>query len=218
MIILAHRGFWRQSGEKNTRAAFLRAFEAGYGIETDVRDLDGALVVSHDPPRRGAMPWDDLLDLYIDRGAPGHLAINIKADGLAEAVSRSLSDRGLTDHGFVFDMSIPDMRAYLGGPIPVYTRFSDAEPAPAFYDQAQGVWVDDFTGAWASSERALDDLSRGKGVALVSPELHGKPHRDAWAAWDRDFRRAADRQGFVNERLMVCTDRPDEAKQRFNGL
>ena len=218
MIILAHRGCWRENSEKNTRAAFLRAFEAGYGIETDVRDLDGELVVSHDPARRGAMRWGELLDLYMEHGAPGQLAINIKADGLAAGVTASLCDRDLASRSFVFDMSIPDMRSYLDGPVAVYTRFSDAEPTPAFYDQAQGVWVDDFTGAWASSERALDDLSRGKGVALVSPELHGKPHRDAWAAWDRDFRRAADRQGFVNERLMVCTDRPDEAKQRFNGL
>ncbi len=83
MIILAHRGCWRENSEKNTRAAFLRAFEAGYGIETDVRDLDGELVVSHDPARRGAMRWGELLDLYVEHGAPGQLAINIKADGLA---------------------------------------------------------------------------------------------------------------------------------------
>ncbi len=218
MIILAHRGCWRENSEKNTRSAFQRAFEAGYGIETDVRDLDGELVVSHDPPRRGAMAWGELLDLYLEHGAPGRLAINIKADGLADGVTRSLVERDLTEHGFVFDMSVPDMRAYLGGPVAVYTRFSDAEPTPAFYDQAQGVWADDFSGAWASSERALDDLSRGKSVAMVSPELHGKPHLDAWDAWERDFRRAAARQGYAGERLMVCTDRPDEAKQRFTGL
>jgi glycerophosphoryl diester phosphodiesterase len=218
MIILAHRGCWRENREKNTRAALVRAFEAGYGIETDVRDLDGELVVSHDPARRGALSWNELLDLYAACGAPGRLAINIKADGLADGVIRSLCDRDLADHGFVFDMSIPDMRAYLGGPVAVYTRFSDAEPTPAFYDQAQGDWVDDFTGAWASSARALDDLGRGKSAALVSPELHGKPHLDAWDVWGRDFRRAADRRGPFGERLMICTDRPDEAKERFTGL
>ena len=218
MIILAHRGSWRSPGEKNTGEAFRRAFEAGHGIETDVRDLDGDLVVSHDPPRRGAMSWDQLLDLYVDCGAPGALAINIKADGLAQSVNGSLEDRNLAAKGFVFDMSVPDMRAYLGGPVAVYTRFSDIEPTPALYEQAQGVWIDHFSDGWASSRRALDDLAMGKAVAMVSPELHGKPHADAWNAWDRDFRQAADGGASGFERLMICTDRPDEAKERFSGL
>ena len=55
MELLAHRGFWRTPAEKNAEAAFRRAFDAGYGIETDVRDRLGELVVSHDPATGGEM-------------------------------------------------------------------------------------------------------------------------------------------------------------------
>ena len=43
MIILAHRGLWRDKPERNTRNAFQLAFEGGYGVETDVRDQDGVV-------------------------------------------------------------------------------------------------------------------------------------------------------------------------------
>lgn len=218
MIILAHRGFWRESAEKNTPAAFERAFRGGYGIETDVRDQNGVLVVSHDPPVGKCLAWDTLLNLYVETGSPGRLAINIKADGLAEAVIRSLQDRDLLDRSFVFDMSVPDMRPYLGRGIPVFTRFSDVETAPPFYDRTQGLWVDDFAGDWASSQRAVQDLAGGMSVAMVSPELHGKPHVGAWAAWRDDFRGEVARSGLFGDRLMICTDLPEEARDWFGEL
>lgn len=45
----AHRGLHRDGIEENSRSAFLRAMEAGFGIELDVRlSSDGELVVFHD--------------------------------------------------------------------------------------------------------------------------------------------------------------------------
>ena len=43
--ILAHRGFWKREGEKNTKVAFERAFDNGFGIETDLRDVKGEIIV-----------------------------------------------------------------------------------------------------------------------------------------------------------------------------
>jgi glycerophosphoryl diester phosphodiesterase len=42
--------------EQNTEAAFRRALENGFGIETDFRDCGGSLVVSHDPALSGSPP------------------------------------------------------------------------------------------------------------------------------------------------------------------
>ncbi len=61
MNVISHRGLWAEAEESNTIAAFQRSFLAGYGTEIDVRDLDGTLVVSHDPPRLGALPLADVL-------------------------------------------------------------------------------------------------------------------------------------------------------------
>ena len=39
--ILAHRGFWREKKEQNSLASLAKAFEMGFGIETDLRDGGG---------------------------------------------------------------------------------------------------------------------------------------------------------------------------------
>ena len=43
MKLLAHRGHWLERAETNSFHAFERAWSNGYGIETDLRDLDGAV-------------------------------------------------------------------------------------------------------------------------------------------------------------------------------
>ena len=73
MIILAHRGVWQNPVEKNSAAALRRALENGFGVETDIRDLDGQLVISHDPPRAGAMRLADFLDAYVETQRPACL-------------------------------------------------------------------------------------------------------------------------------------------------
>lgn len=46
---IAHRGLHEKGVPENSRAAFTRAIEEGYAIETDVRRTkDGTLVVVHD--------------------------------------------------------------------------------------------------------------------------------------------------------------------------
>lgn len=62
--IIAHRGYWLNPSEKNTTLAFSRALQYGFGIETDFRDFDGALVVSHDPPSASSMKISELVHLY----------------------------------------------------------------------------------------------------------------------------------------------------------
>lgn len=44
--------------------SFERTFASGDGVELDVRDLDGELVVSHDPPRRVTLTLDAVIDVF----------------------------------------------------------------------------------------------------------------------------------------------------------
>ena len=55
MQVISHRGYWKTAAEKNTATAFARSFEMGFGTETDVRDLNGLLVISHDMPQHPTM-------------------------------------------------------------------------------------------------------------------------------------------------------------------
>jgi glycerophosphoryl diester phosphodiesterase len=209
MIILAHRGWWLEPAEKNSRLALTRAFEAGYGVETDLRDLNGEVVVSHDPPTgEGHMTMLELLTLFKQAGEPGGLALNIKADGLQKPLAQALAQTGVTNY-FVFDMSVPDGLVYLRHGLTAFTRRSEHEAAPSFLDRAAGIWVDAFDGDWVTGADLTALSQGGKALALVSPELHGRPHKDVWSRWRRVTTNA---QG----PLMLCTDFPDAADAVFN--
>jgi len=208
MKVLSHRGYWKTVDEKNTVTAFRRSFELGFGTETDVRDLAGELVISHDPPRGGELPFAQFLELLAGQDLP--LAINIKADGLAKAVAQTLAGRGLTQW-FVFDMSIPDTLHQLRAGNPVYTRLSEYEPVPAFADRIEGVWLDAFLGDWWTPETIQHWLDQGKSVCIVSPDLHQRDPLPLWQQLASSPLAGADR-------VLLCTDRPEEARALFGGL
>ncbi len=50
MRLFFHRMFWDNHSHKNFRLALISALDLGFGIETDICDFDGRLVISHDPP------------------------------------------------------------------------------------------------------------------------------------------------------------------------
>jgi len=216
MIILAHRGLWLQPAERNTLAAMRTALTEGFGVETDVRDLDGELVISHDPPRQGATPFEDFLDDFVQIGKSGLLALNIKADGLQSALAKVLTDRRIgPDRYFVFDMAVPDALGYLRMNMPCFTRQSEVEPVSAFIDQAAGIWLDCFQKDWINEEEILRHCAAGRRVALVSPELHGRGHRGAWETWRNADRKL--KQRGQSEFAMICTDFPREARAYFDA-
>ncbi|SES25983.1 hypothetical protein SAMN03159406_03043 [Rhizobium sp. NFR03] len=203
MKILAHRGWWHDPAEKNTETAFRRAFEHGFGVETDVRDQNGILKIAHDMPVGDAvMHFDTFLDLHKAYDRSGTIALNIKADGLQAEVRKSLDRARITDL-FCFDMAVPDALGYLRAGFQTYTRHSEIETVPSFYDKADGVWLDAFFGDWITRDIIDDHLAAGKKVALVSPELHGRDPAQAWALW----------RGLTGENVAICTDMPDRAAE-----
>lgn len=207
MKILAHRGHWLERQKKNSFAAFERAWSGGYGIETDLRDLDGDIVVSHDPPERGAATFESLLQAYTERGHETTLALNIKADGLQGAVARLLTKYRVRNF-FVFDMSVPDGLHYLKAGLPVFVRLSEYEPQTSLLDRAAGVWLDAFEGEWWTLDTVRALHARGKSIAIVSSELHGRPHEALWQA----LRPLAAK---IGDEIMLCTDFPEEADRFF---
>jgi glycerophosphoryl diester phosphodiesterase len=215
MIILAHRGFWLSTDEKNSLTAFERAFTAGYGVELDVRDFDGELVISHDPARASCPRFSDVLALYQRHGMPGRLAINIKADGLAPHIAAATQAQSLRRSIFVFDMSVPDMISYVRHEIPTFSRHSEYEPTPAMLDACDGVWIDSFTTPRADETRMAAFQKSGKAVAMVSPELHGKPYREAWRIW-RSALPSSTADGAASP-IMICTDLPADAERYFGN-
>ena len=209
MRILSHRGYWQTPEEKNSEVAFQRSFELGFGTETDIRDARGQLVISHDLPNGQSLSLECFCTLYKQYGAGLPLALNIKADGLQALLKDTLAQFDITNY-FVFDMSVPDTRAYLAKDMQVFTRQSEYEPIPPFYSQAVGVWIDCFEGEWIASQTIREHLLAGKEVCLVSPELHHRPYEAFWNLLQTE--------AFPSERgLMLCTDFPEVARRFFYG-
>jgi glycerophosphoryl diester phosphodiesterase len=212
--ILAHRGWWEKPEEKNTLAALARAFDAGLGVETDLRDCSGELVVSHDPPIHGTLLFRKLLEAYTKADQPGYLALNVKADGLQPATEALLGEFAIKRY-FMFDMSIPDQVQWLKAGVPTFTRHSEFEKSPVLYDRAAGVWLDGFETVWFSPEIIKGHLKAGKMVSVISPELHGRDPVPVWKML-QPFATAADDPKAGHPKLFLCTDRIAEARRFFH--
>ncbi|MCV0383306.1 MAG: hypothetical protein K5799_07575 [Erythrobacter sp.] len=210
MEILAHRGWWQTSLEKNARVAIERALSSGYGIETDLRDCRGQIVISHDMSDSESnyeLTFEQLLEIC--EGVPGQpmLALNIKADGLARPVAEMLAGRRV--RYFVFDMSVPDTLAYIENGVTAFTRRSEYERTSPLDRKTQGLWLDAFESPYVPVSDILEAAQTGQSFAIVSPELHGKPHQEAWASWREVLAKH-------DSAAMLCTDLPDAAAAFFN--
>ncbi len=207
MKIISHRGFWIKNSEKNTISAFERSFELGLGTETDLRDFDGQLVISHDIATKDSLSLSKFFKLYSQY--PNYklmpLALNIKADGLAYKLNDELSKFKELDF-FVFDMSIPDMKSYFEFDIPVFTRISEVELNPIWLDKSHGIWLDSFEKNWFDKIFLSELLSLDKRVCIVSSELHSRNQIQQWELI-YEFRNA--------ENLILCTDFPQLALEYF---
>lgn len=199
--IIAHRGFWKTIDEKNQKIAFERAFDCGFGVETDLRDIKGTIVISHNMPQGDELTFEEFLQILGGRNLP--LALNIKADGMADEIKRLLDKYNHTNY-FTFDMSIPDMVVQFGVGLNVFTGQSDIIKTPILLEKAKGIWLDSFYSDWFDSDIVKGILNKGKKVCIVSPDLHGRKYIEVWKKYKH-----------VNG-IMLCTDYPQDAKEYFN--
>jgi glycerophosphoryl diester phosphodiesterase len=208
MYIISHRGFWKREIEKNTLQAFERSFKSGFGTETDIRDYKGELVISHDIPNESAIPVKEFLKLYrlIDPTLP--LALNIKSDGLQIKLRQQLDHYKIKNY-FVFDMSVPDGLIYLNTGFNTFTRQSEYEQNPSFYEKAKGIWMDEFKSDWITTKIIETHLSLNKEIGIVSSELHD---RDSKLQWN-ELKKI--NSILSNNRIILCTDKPEKAKNFF---
>ena len=201
ITIIAHRGYWIRKEEQNTQIAFERAFDNGFGIETDLRDICGKIVISHNMPKGDEITFEQVLKIMNGRNLP--LALNIKADGLGEEINSLLKKYDHTNY-FTFDMSIPDMVVQSKLGLKFFTGKSDIIKEPIMYKEAKGIWLDSFNSDWFSKDEINSIIETGKEVCIVSPELHKREYKMIWGKYNN-----------INN-IMLCTDYPQEAREFFN--
>lgn len=208
MIIISHRGYWLLKKEKNSLKAFKRSLSAGFGIEIDVRDYGGSLVISHDLPTKYNLKLSILLDFYSTCNNQPTLAFNIKSNGLQNKLKDQLENFKINNY-FIFDASVPDAIEFINLGMNTYTRQSEYEMIPSFYDLADGVWLDEFNSNWINDDILKFHHKKGKKICIVSPELHGRDHNLNW----EKFRKILIENPDI--KVALCTDYPLKAKEFF---
>ncbi|BCK25592.1 TPA: hypothetical protein ACMD15_002774 [Vibrio cholerae] len=210
MEIISHRGYWKLIEEKNKCLAFQRSFSMGFGTETDVRDYNGELVISHDIPSGNEMSLDDFFKLYNASNCQGTLALNIKSDGLYKKILCSLENNNINNY-VVFDMSVPDSLGYLKLGINILSRFSEYESENALWSKSEGIWFDSFEGNNLDFFVISKVISSNLRAFIVSPELHNREHLTLWAELKTYLNTCQN-----SEQIVLCTDIPEEARVYFD--
>lgn len=205
MNILAHRGFWSTLEEKNSIQSLTNAIGCNWGIETDIRDYNGKLVISHDIPTSSSEMVEIFFENYYEGKHNEFLALNIKSDGIQTLLLEQLYKYHIENYA-VFDMSIPEQVVYDRLGMKYFTRQSDLEVVPVMYEKALGVWIDTWYEEWITAEIICDHLEKGKNVAVISPEIHGRDECELWNIL----------KNIHSDKLWLCTDKPKEAERFFN--
>ena len=228
MHIIAHRGEWTNQitpYEGNSIKAFKLALSNRYGIEVDIRDLDGKLVVSHNPATSACFKLTELLSYYQQNHYESYLAFNIKADGLQSLLTTLLKQFDIENY-FTFDMSIPNTIIDSSKNMKYFLRQSEYELYPEtlgqLYIKSSGIWVDQFE--WEQKifvhnlKSVKKHLENGKKVCWVSPELHpwGREN-NFYISLRNEFKNYVHKDMLSSKRLLICTDYPHLAQEVFNN-
>ena len=205
--IIAHRGLWGSNVSPNSVEAFAEACRLGFGVEIDVRDRLGDIVVSHDMSEQDSLKFEDFLDCYCNNVK---LALNIKADGLVQPLFDLIGSREIKNY-FAFDMSIPEMAKYSKARFNYYSHVSDICRTPPAIDAASGLWIDCFNRLWYSKDTIVSLSKNFRSICIVSEELHGRDYAGQW----RLLRDVLNQEKGIN--ICLCTDHPVIARDFFKN-
>lgn len=230
--VIEHRTGWCEDFAKfedkslqNSKQGFINAFSRGNGVETDIRDIKGQLVISHDMPKGDEMTFEEILNIYNKYKCEGILALNVKCDGMQNKIKELLEQNQVKNY-FLFDMSIPDSLGYSASGSRFFVRDSEHEvdpkiSTPFLYQKSNGIWLDQFkkgNPTRISFDIIKSYLDDGKEISIVSPELHPWGREDnlylkSWEVYKEIFAKLTNDE---IAKISICTDLPIQAETFFN--
>lgn len=211
--IIAHRGLWEKSKEKNSLSSLRRAVFEGFGIETDLYGYQGEIVISHDIPSDKSPKLQNFFE-SIKNFKTYHkvlYAFNIKSDGLEVNLKNLIKKYGIKNNFFFFDMSPPTLYAFIKKfpPKNLATRMSEFEKSPPlFSNYCQWVWIDSFEKDWITEKEIKKLLKEKKKICFVSPEIHNRNEKILWNKLKK-------LKYLPKEEIYLCTDLVNKAKLFF---
>jgi hypothetical protein len=142
------------------------------GVEIDLRTHAGKIILQHEAFEPGSS-FETWLEYY----RHGTLILNVKEDGLEEALLRLMKKHRIEDF-FFLDQPFPTLaRMARIGEKRCAIRFSEYESIETLATMAgklEWVWVDCFTRFPLNAESYRRIRTMGYKICLVSPELQGR--------------------------------------------
>jgi len=164
------------------------------GVEIDIRDYKGELMLTHEPFDTGnALP--EFLKSYQHK----FIIFNVKSAGLESRILELTRENNINNFFFLDVENTCLVNFARKGMKKAAVRFSDFEPiefAMSFAGKLDWVWVDCFERI--PDKKDFERLSQYFKVCLVSPEMQKHPKE-----WITNFRK----QGIPID--AVCTDLPE---------
>ena len=152
--------------------AGLETLPEKYGVEIDLRDENGTLILSHDPFSAG-----ELFEDYLKNYRHGTMILNIKSERIEHRVLELINKYQIKSY-FFLDSSFPMIFLLSNmGEKNIALRFSEYEGMDtirAMAGKVTWVWVDCFT-QFPLTKGVYDEMKGlGYKLCMVSPELQGR--------------------------------------------
>lgn len=205
MKLLGHRGHWNNIRRKNSLEAVESALLNYDGVEIDVRDRGGEIVVSHDIPNHEALPLNHFLALPESQNKIW--AINIKSDGISDCLYKIFKDKKIKNY-FCFDMSVPEIFNYKRNKLNIFVGVNDYIKESSLSSIGSGIWLDSFDKLWYSANDLKSFTRIYRKVCIVSEELHGRNMQHQW-------KMIKDTKIHLLDDVYLCTDKLSEAEEYF---
>lgn len=176
------------------------------GIEVDLKNQNGEIVLSHDPIQINKK-YVKLKKLF-EKNNSGFYALNIKEDGLSHLLKELIITYNVKNY-MCFDLSTPEEYQYKKLGLKVFKRFGDLDPDYTTQNNYPGTLFDVF-----KNQNQLQYIKKLKKynfpttALVISPELHRNPYLRTWKLYA---------QNLPLTNFYLCTDYPQEARDFFNN-
>ena len=155
------------------KSSLLARVPRDFGVELDIRDYNGRLVINHEPYSGG-----ELFEGYCKRFDHALMIVDVKAEGIEKMALRVLEKNGI-ENFFLLGLSFPAIVALSSaGERRIGLRFSEYEPVEgclAMAGKAEWAWVDTFTKLPLNPHSYRKLKQAGFRTCLVCPERWGRP-------------------------------------------
>ena len=157
------------------RIKALKKIPKEYGVELDLRDFGGRLVLQHEP----FMDGEDFAE-YLKHYDHGTMILNIKSERIERKVLELVQKYNIKDY-FFLDSSFPMIYSLSkSGEKNIALRFSEFEGIDTILNmkgKIDWIWVDCFSKLPIDNENYNLLKQHGFKFCLVSPELQGQDEK-----------------------------------------